>query len=206
MEAVAKESGIDVEVVKRSDIGKGFVVQAWRWIVERTLGWLNRERRLSKDYERKEESSEAFIHFGHHPSHAPPPRLITPLQQPLRHRSQKSARGVEASPLPPGEGPKGTKKGPTPTDVPGLARTEGRPIFRGKAGMCLWSRVDADPPLAGSIPAALSRTRRPRRSGSEAARGPSRPEPGFVRPHRPTPRDGRSTPDDAPDAFEPPLG
>lgn len=64
VEAVGKESGIDVEVVKRSDLDKGFVVQAWRWIVERTFGWLNRERRLSKDYERKEESSEAFIHLG----------------------------------------------------------------------------------------------------------------------------------------------
>jgi putative transposase len=62
--AVAKESGIDVEVVKRSDQDKGFVVQARRWVVERTFGWLNRERRLSKDYERKEESSEAFIHLG----------------------------------------------------------------------------------------------------------------------------------------------
>jgi putative transposase len=61
---VARESGIAIEVVKRSDKDKGFVVQARRWIVERTFGWLNRERRLSKDYERKEESSEAFIHLG----------------------------------------------------------------------------------------------------------------------------------------------
>jgi putative transposase len=64
VEAVAKECGIEVEVVKRSDQDKGFVVQARRWVVERTFGWLNRERRLSKDYERKEESSEAFIHLG----------------------------------------------------------------------------------------------------------------------------------------------
>jgi putative transposase len=62
--AVAKESGIDLEVVRRSEQDKGFVVQTWRWIVERTFGWLNRERRLSKDYERTEESSEAFIHLG----------------------------------------------------------------------------------------------------------------------------------------------
>jgi putative transposase len=64
VEAVAKESGIDIEVVKRSEQDKGFVLQARRWVVERTFGWLNRERRLSKDYERKEESSEAFIHLG----------------------------------------------------------------------------------------------------------------------------------------------
>jgi putative transposase len=64
VEKVASESGITLEVVKRSDKDRGFVVQAKRWIVERTFGWLNRERRLSKDYERKEESSEAFIHLG----------------------------------------------------------------------------------------------------------------------------------------------
>ena len=64
VEKVASESGITLEVVKRSDKDKGFVVQPKRWIVERTFGWLNRERRLSKDYERKEESSEAFIHLG----------------------------------------------------------------------------------------------------------------------------------------------
>jgi putative transposase len=39
-------------------------VQPKRWIVERTFGWLNRHRRLSKDYERKEDSAEAFIHVG----------------------------------------------------------------------------------------------------------------------------------------------
>lgn len=64
VDAVAKESGIELEVVKRSDQAKGFVVQPKRWIVERTFGWLNRERRLSKDYERLEESSEAFIQLG----------------------------------------------------------------------------------------------------------------------------------------------
>ena len=41
----------------------GFVAQPKRWIVERTFGWLNRSRRLSKDYERTVESSEAFIRF-----------------------------------------------------------------------------------------------------------------------------------------------
>ncbi len=64
VEQIAQQSRIEVEVVKRSDKDKGFVVQPKRWIVERTLAWLSRERRLSKDYERKEESSEAFIYLG----------------------------------------------------------------------------------------------------------------------------------------------
>lgn len=51
-------------MVKRSDNIPGFVVQAKRWIVERTFGWLSRERRLARDYERKEESSEAFVYLG----------------------------------------------------------------------------------------------------------------------------------------------
>lgn len=40
-----------VTMVKRPDI-KGFVVVPKRWIVERCFGWMNRDRRLSKDYER----------------------------------------------------------------------------------------------------------------------------------------------------------
>jgi putative transposase len=43
---------------------KGFVVQKWRWIVERTFAWLGRYRRLSKDYERRPESSEAWIYIS----------------------------------------------------------------------------------------------------------------------------------------------
>jgi putative transposase len=38
-----------LEIVKRSDAAKGFEVLPHRWIVERTLGWLGRSRRLSKD-------------------------------------------------------------------------------------------------------------------------------------------------------------
>jgi transposase len=50
-----------LEVVCRPKGQKTFVIQPKRWIVERTFGWLNRSRRLSKDYERTIASSEAFV-------------------------------------------------------------------------------------------------------------------------------------------------
>ena len=50
-----------LEVVSTAKGQKGFVVQPKRWIVERTFGWLNRSRRLSKDYEHTVESSRAFV-------------------------------------------------------------------------------------------------------------------------------------------------
>jgi len=53
-----------LEIVKRNDQVKGFVILPKRWIVERTFSWLNRNRRLSKDYERKIESSEAFLYLS----------------------------------------------------------------------------------------------------------------------------------------------
>ena len=51
----------ELEIAKRSADTEGFVVLAHRWIVERTLGWLMRNRRLSKDYERMVQTSETFI-------------------------------------------------------------------------------------------------------------------------------------------------
>ena len=42
---------VEVEIVKRSDKAKGFIVLIKRWLVERTIGWLNRCRRLAKDWE-----------------------------------------------------------------------------------------------------------------------------------------------------------
>ncbi len=49
-------------LVKRLPSMKGFQVLPRRWVVERTFGWLGRERRLSKDYEHLPESSEGFIY------------------------------------------------------------------------------------------------------------------------------------------------
>ena len=52
---------LEVEVVKRSDTAQGFEVLPRRWVVERTIGWLMRQRRLARDYEATEQSAAAFI-------------------------------------------------------------------------------------------------------------------------------------------------
>jgi putative transposase len=58
--ALACLCGAKVEVVKRTEAG--FQVLPRRWVVERTLGWLGRFRRLSKDYELLPEVSESMIY------------------------------------------------------------------------------------------------------------------------------------------------
>ena len=55
------EGGWRLEIIKRNDSVEGFVVLPWRWIVERTIAWIDRFRRLCKDYERKVQTSEYLI-------------------------------------------------------------------------------------------------------------------------------------------------
>jgi transposase len=54
-----------IQVVKRSDTAVGFEVIPRRWVVERTFAWLNRCRRLAKDWEKSLESSKAWILIAH---------------------------------------------------------------------------------------------------------------------------------------------
>ena len=56
--------GWKLEIVKRSDDVKGFQLLPHRWVVERTLSWISNCRRLSKDYEYHESTSEAMIHLA----------------------------------------------------------------------------------------------------------------------------------------------
>ena len=51
-------------MVLRPEQSRGFVLLKKRWVVERTFGWLNWYRRLSKDYERKPASAEAMIYIA----------------------------------------------------------------------------------------------------------------------------------------------
>ena len=52
---------LKVEIIKRSDPAPGFIVLPKRWIVERTLAWLNRCRRLAKDFENRIRTATAFV-------------------------------------------------------------------------------------------------------------------------------------------------
>ena len=76
---IKEATGCEIEVVRRSDdapvdvwltegkeppVATGFKVVKWRWIVERTFGWLGRYRRLSKDYEQSVASSLAWIRLA----------------------------------------------------------------------------------------------------------------------------------------------
>ena len=63
--AVAKIlSGVTIEIVKRSDQAKGFVTLPKRWIVERTIAWLNRCRRLAKDWENLNVTALVFLRLA----------------------------------------------------------------------------------------------------------------------------------------------
>jgi transposase len=53
-----------MEIVKRTDDVKGFKVLPRRWVVERTFGWLSFQRRFSKDYEFRTDTSEALIRIA----------------------------------------------------------------------------------------------------------------------------------------------
>jgi putative transposase len=56
--------GWQLSIVEKEEGQKGFVVLPRRWVVERTFAWLNRNRRLSKDYERLPQTGEAFVYVA----------------------------------------------------------------------------------------------------------------------------------------------
>jgi putative transposase len=77
--AVLEATGCELEIVRRSDgvprevwlaegeeppVASGFKLVKWRWIIERTFGWLGRYRRLSKDYEQSPASSLAWVRLA----------------------------------------------------------------------------------------------------------------------------------------------
>ena len=84
---------INLEIVKRSDAAK-FIVLPKRWIVERTIGWLNRCRRLAKDWECLDQNALAFLRWASI-------RLMVrklwtiPPSESDRHRQARAARQTD---------------------------------------------------------------------------------------------------------------
>ncbi|WP_443067653.1 transposase [Streptomyces sp. NBC_01351] len=78
----AKETlRLTLQIVKRTDDMSGFVVLPRRWVVERTLSWLMRSRRLARDHETRPESSEAAVLWS-----------MTMGRRLARHRSRNVTR------------------------------------------------------------------------------------------------------------------
>jgi transposase len=61
--ALAKTGTWTLEIVKRNELHQ-FVVLPKRWIVERTLAWISRNRRLARDFERYARSATAFVRLA----------------------------------------------------------------------------------------------------------------------------------------------
>ncbi len=64
IEWVRRKLGWELSIVEKAEGQKGFVLLPRRWVVERTFSWLNRSRRLTKDFERLPQTSEAFIYVA----------------------------------------------------------------------------------------------------------------------------------------------
>ena len=61
---IEEQYNIILEIVEKPADQKGFIVIPRRWVVERTLAWLGRYRRLSKDYEHRSEYSESWAYLA----------------------------------------------------------------------------------------------------------------------------------------------
>ena len=61
-ERVADATSIAIEIVRKFADQTGFVVHPRRWVVERTFAWINRNRRLAKDFENTIRSATAFLY------------------------------------------------------------------------------------------------------------------------------------------------
>ena len=63
-DALAKFGNWTIEIVKRTADAAGFQLLPRRWVVERTLAWLNRNRRLAKDFEASIASAKAWVYIA----------------------------------------------------------------------------------------------------------------------------------------------
>lgn len=59
---VAMATSVGIQIVRKFADQTDFVVHPQRWVIERTFAWLNRNRRLAKDFERTIRSATAFLY------------------------------------------------------------------------------------------------------------------------------------------------
>jgi putative transposase len=85
---VKEQFGCILEVVKKKK-GSGFQVLPRRWVVERTFAWLNRYRRLSKDYELKPTSSSSHVYVA---------SIRLMLRRIFKERTKKTAQKIPLLP------------------------------------------------------------------------------------------------------------
>ena len=64
VEEIKLQYGWKVEIVQKPESAKGFVPAGGRWVVEPSYGWLNCKPRLSRDFEKSTESSEAMLQLA----------------------------------------------------------------------------------------------------------------------------------------------
>ena len=95
---------LGVEIVKRSDIAEGFEVLPRRWVVERALAWLNRCRRLAKDFENLSRNALAFIKLASIRLAGNRVPITWPARQPSESATSPARRTVPRR-WPPAENP-----------------------------------------------------------------------------------------------------
>ena len=97
-DALAKLGNWTVEIVKRAADAAGFQLLPRRWVVERTLAWLNRNRRLAKDFEGSIASAKAWVYIAsvqpHQEIDLPVMQCIYDIIQPFRLRFRHLVKGV----------------------------------------------------------------------------------------------------------------
>lgn len=94
VEWAATVLGITLSIVTRSPEQVGFHVQARRWVAERTIAWLNRCRRLSKDYEHHVKNSVAWLYW------ASIQRMLRLLAPPPTQERPYARKPVRSTPVP----------------------------------------------------------------------------------------------------------
>lgn len=80
--------GFELSIVRKLAGQEGFVVLPKRWVVERSFGWLVKQRRLTRDHEKNPRHHEAFVHLAF--IRVMSRRLTVPAAPPVQPKSKPS--------------------------------------------------------------------------------------------------------------------